>query len=295
MIYDCLIIGAGPAGITAAINLKEKGLNVAILEFYMPGGKVNIAPRVDNYPGYKEILGPDLAMEFYQKMRNAKVEFIATKVNSVNKKDDLFYLDTTRGEYVSKLVIVASGTDEEKLHLDNEKELLGHGLSYCAICDGHFFKNKVVSVVAEDKYAIAEAIYLAPLAKEVIVITSKDELVGVRKLIEELKAFPNVRFIYNKKVVSLNNNPLSSITLDDGNIIELDGIFPLLGYIPNTSFLPSSILNEDRFVIVDKNFKTSIKGLFAIGDVIERELKQIYLAVIDANRASEYILNNYKG
>lgn len=294
MIYDALIVGAGPAGITAAIKLKENGFKVAILEFYMPGGKINIAPRVDNYPGYKEISGPDLAMEFFKKMNENQIEFIPTKVNSITKKEELFCLDTPKGEYISKLVIVASGTDEEKLHLDNEKELLGHGLSYCAICDGHFFRGKVTSVIAEDKYAIAEAIYLAPLSKEVIVITSKDELVGNKKLIDELKSFSNVRFIYNKKVVSLNNNPLTSITLDDGSILQVDGIFPLLGYIPNTSFLPSSILNEDKFVIVDKNFETSIKGLFAIGDVIERELKQIYLAVIDASRAVEYIVKQYK-
>ena len=290
MIYDVLIIGAGPAGITSAIKLKEAGLSVAILEGYMPGGKVNIAPRVDNFPGYTKILGPDLAMEFFKKMNEAKVEMIPTKVLNI-KKELLFKLETTRGEYEARNVIVASGTDEKKLGLPNEKELLGHGLSYCAICDGHFFKEQVVMVVAEDKYAINEAIYLASLAKEVIVITSKDKLKGDKRSLDELSTFNNVRYIYNRKVKELIGNPLSSVTLDNDEELSIRGIFPLLGYIPNTSFLDKSLLDEDGFVKVNKEYETSVKGLYAIGDVISRELKQIYLAVIDANKVVEKILS----
>ena len=290
MIYDVLIIGAGPGGITASISLKKKGYKVAVLEYSMPGGKVNIAPRVDNYPGYKEILGPDLAFVFFNNMNEAEVEFIPTKVEEIIKEDDIFTLKTTTGEYQSKKVIVASGTDEEKLNLPGEKELLGHGLSYCAICDGHFFKEKNVMVVAEDKYALSEAIYLAKLAKEVIVVTSKDKLIGNNKLINELASFNNVRYIYQSKVVELISNPLKAVKLDDGNILDIDGIFPLLGYIPNTSFIKNKeILDEDGFIRVNDKFESEIKGLYAIGDVISRELKQIYLAVIDANRVSEVI------
>ena len=290
MIYDVLIIGAGPAGITSAIKLKEAGLSVAILEGYMPGGKVNIAPRVDNFPGYTKILGPDLAMEFFKKMNEAKVEMIPTKVLNI-KKELLFKAETTRGEYEARNVIVASGTDEKKLGLPNEKELLGHGLSYCAICDGHFFKEQVVMVVAEDKYAINEATYLAGLAKEVIVITSKGKLKGDKRSLDELSTFNNVRYIYNRKVKELIGNPLSSVTLDNDEELSIRGIFPLLGNIPNTSFLDKSLLDEDGFVKVNKEYETSVKGLYAIGDVISRELKQIYLAVIDANKVVEKILS----
>ena len=288
MIYDTLIIGAGPAGITSAIELKKLGLNVAILESYMPGGKVNIAPRVDNYPGYSKISGPDLAMEFFKKMNEARVEMIPTKVNKLTK-EDVFKLDTSRGIYEARTVILASGTDEKKLGLDNEKELLGHGLSYCAICDGHFYKNQTSVVIAEDKYAINEAIYLAGLCKEVIVITSKDTLKGDKRSLDELNTYNNVKYIYNRKVKSLNGNPLSSITLDDNSELPTNAIFPLLGYIPNTQYLDKSLLDEDGFVVVNRDYETNIPGLYAIGDVISRELKQIYLAVIDANKVVEKI------
>ena len=289
MIYDVLIVGAGPAGITSAVSLKEAGYQVAIIESYMPGGKVNIAPRVDNFPGYPKINGPDLAMVFFKKMNDAKIEFFSAKVLNIKKEDNTFVLETTRGLLASKSVIVASGTDEKKLGLDNEKELLGHGLSYCAICDGHFFKDKKVTVIAEDKYAINEAIYLANLASEVIVITSRDTLKGDKRSLDELSTFNNVKYIFNRKVTSLNNNPLSSIALDDGSEILTDGIFPLLGYIPNTQYLDKSLLDGDGFVIVNRNYETNIPGLYAIGDVISRELKQIYLAVIDASKAVEGI------
>ena len=286
MIYDTLIIGAGPAGITSAIELKKLGFNVAILESYMPGGKVNIAPRVDNFPGYTKISGPDLAFEFFKKMNEAKVEMIPTKVNKLTKEDN-FKLDTPRGIYEAKTVILASGTDEKKLGLPNEKELLGHGLSYCAICDGHFFKGKTSVVIAEDKYAINEAIYLAGLCKEVIVITSKDTLKGDKRSLDELNTYNNVKYIYNRKVVELKGNPLTSIILDDNNEIPTNSIFPLLGYIPNTQYLDKSLLDEDGFVVVNRDYETSVPGLYAIGDVISRELKQIYLAVIDANKVVE--------
>lgn len=289
MNYDVIIIGAGPAGITSATTLKEKGYSVCILESYMPGGKVNIAPRVDNFPGYTKISGPDLAMEFFKRMNNAKVRMISTKVIKVRKEDNIFVIETTRGIYASKAVIVASGTDEKKLGLDNERELLGHGLSYCAICDGHFFKNRKVMVVAEDKYAINEAIYLAGLASKVIVLTSKDKLKGDKRSLDELSTFNNVEYIYERSVKALNGNPLGSVSLDTNETIEIDGIFPLLGYIPNTSFLDKSLLDEDGFVVVNKEYETVIPGLYAIGDVISRELKQIYLATLDATKVVEIV------
>ena len=221
-------------------------------------------------------------------MNEAHVEMISTKVNKLTKEDN-FKLDTPRGIYEAKAVILASGTDEKKLGLPNEKELLGHGLSYCAICDGHFFKGETATVIAEDKYAINEAIYLASLCKEVVVVTSKDTLKGDKRSLDELASFPNVKYVYNRKVKELRGNPLSSIVFDDNSELQTNAIFPLLGYIPNTQYLDKSLLDEDGFVIVNRNYETSIPGLFAIGDVISRELKQIYLAVIDANKVVERI------
>lgn len=292
MKYDVLIIGAGPAGITSAIELKKANFKVAIIEASMPGGKVNIAPRVDNFPGFSKIPGPDLAMHFLNEMNKEQIEFIPARVNKVTK-EDVFKLDTSRGIYEADNVIVASGTDEKKLGLDNEKELLGHGLSYCAICDGHFFKNQVVMVVAEDKYAINEAIYLASLAKEVIVVTSKDTLKGDKRSLDELATFSNVKYIFNKKIKELKGNPLQSVIFDDNSELIVRGIFPLLGYIPNTQFLDKSLLDEDGFIKVNKDFETTENGLYAIGDAISRELKQIYLAVLDAKKVTEKIKSVY--
>ncbi|MCR4879654.1 MAG: FAD-dependent oxidoreductase [Bacilli bacterium] len=292
MKYDVLIIGAGPGGITAAIKLKEANKNVAIIEASMPGGKVNIAPRVDNYPGFSKISGPDLAFDFFMKMNAAHVEMISTKVNKLSKDNDTFIIETNKGNYEASEVILASGTDEKKLGLPNELELLGHGLSYCAVCDGHFFKNQVVAVVAEDKYAINEAIYLAAICKEVIVITSKDKLKGDKRSLDELNTFSNVKYIYNKEIKELKGNPLNSVILNDHSELFIRGIFPLLGYIPNTQYLDKSLLDEDGFVKVDKNYHTNIPHLYAIGDVISRELKQIYLATMDATKVVTNILNN---
>ena len=289
LIYDTLIVGCGPAGIFAAIKLKELGFNVAILEYSMPGGKVNIAPRVDNFPGYKEISGPDLAFAFFTQMNEAGIEMIPTRVESIKKDGDIFNVITSDGIYHSKTVIAASGTDEKKLELDNEKALLGHGLSYCAICDGHFFKDQIVMVVAEDKYAISEAIYLAKLAKEVIVVTSLSSLKGDKRLLDELSTFNNVKYIYNSKVTKLIGITLRKVELNHNQEYEVNGIFPLLGYLPNTSYLPISILNSDGFVMVNRNYETNISGLYAIGDVIDRELKQIYLAKIDAEKVTDVI------
>lgn len=294
MIYDILIIGAGPSGIYSAIYLQESGYKVAVSDHSMPGGKVNLAPRVDNFPGYKEILGPDLAFEFFNMMNENHIEFLPYKVNEIRKENDLFIISTSKGNYESRLVIVASGTDEKKLGLENEKELLGHGLSYCAICDGHFFKDKITMVVGEDKYALSEAIYLAGLAKEVIFVTSFDHIIGDKRKIDELATFNNVKYIYNSRITKLNGNPLNSVILNDKEEVKIDGLFPLLGYIPNTSFVSQDILNEDGFIKVDRNYESSIPGLFAIGDVIDRELKQIYLAVIDAKKVSEYIQNEFR-
>lgn len=289
MIYDTLIIGAGPAGISIAINLKNKGFNVAILEGSMPGGKVNIAPRVDNFPGYTKISGPDLAFAFFEKMNNAQISMFSCKVLDVIKEDNKFIVKTTGETYESKTLVVASGTDEKKLNLPGENELLGHGLSYCAICDGHFFKDKVATVVAEDKYAISEALYLSNLCSHVYVVTKKDKLKGDKRLIDELNTHDNVSYIYNKEVVSLNGNPLENITLNDGSVLATNGIFPLLGYIPNTQFIHFDIFDEDHFIKVNREYESDVKGLFAIGDVISRELKQIYLAVIDAEKTANSV------
>ena len=288
--YEYVIIGMGPAGIQIALLLFKAGKTIAIIEKSTPGGKVNIAPRIDNYPGFPEINGPDLAFELFNRINEAGIEPIFDEVVKV-EKDDKFIVTLSSETISADKVIVASGTLEKTIGLENEEHFFGHGLSYCAICDGHFFKDQVNMVIAEDKYAIHEAIYLTSLASKVIVVTSKDKLVGDKRRIDELNNKENVEYIYNHRVIKLNGtDKLESVTLDDGREIEVKGLFPLMGYIPNSQFLPKEVLNEDGFVVVDKNYETSIPGLYAIGDVMDRELKQIYLAENDANRLVKVLL-----
>lgn len=289
--YEYAVIGMGPGGIQIALNLFKAGKNVVIIEKSTPGGKVNIAPRIDNYPGYPKISGPDLAFVLFNRINEAEVPSIYDEVKEVKKVDDKFIL-TLLGDTISAdKVIVASGTLEKKIGLKDEDRFFGHGLSYCAICDGHFFKDQINMVIAQDKYAISEAIYLTSLAKEVIVVTSFETLKGDKRNLDELASKDNVKYIYNRKVVELNGvNALESVTLDDGTVLPVKGLFPLMGYIPNSQFLPKEIINDDGFVITDKNFETSIPGLYAIGDIMERELKQIYLAESDANRLTKVLL-----
>ena len=289
--YEYVIIGMGPAGIQAALNLFKAGKSVVVIEKSTPGGKVNIAPRIDNYPGYPKINGPDLAFVLFNRFNEAEIPALYDEVKQVKKYGDKFIITLGSETITSDKVIVASGTLEKKIGLQEEDKFFGHGLSYCAICDGHFFKDEVNMVIAEDKYAIHEAIYLSSLASKVVIVTSKDKLVGDKRRLDELQEKDNIEYIYNRKVVKLNgDNKLESVTLDDGTEIAVKGLFPLMGYIPNSQFLPKEVLNEDGFVVTSKDFETSIPGLYAIGDIMERELKQIYLAESDANRLTKVLL-----
>ena len=140
--FDVVIIGSGPCGIGAALKLKEAGVNFALIDSSTPGGKVNIAPRVDNYPGFKQIPGPDLAFKLYERLLNNDISIVPDMITSLTKEEDLFILKGEYGEYTAKAVLIASGTKERKVGLPKEDEFLGHGISYCSLCDGHFFKSK---------------------------------------------------------------------------------------------------------------------------------------------------------
>ena len=193
--FDVVIIGAGPSGIGCAIELKKAGFNVALIEMSMPGGKINIAPRVDNYPGQKEIPGPDLAMVFYQRILDNELNFIGDEIISLDKVGDTFVSIGKNDTYKSKAVYVASGTVERKVGLPNEDKLFGHGLSYCALCDGHFFKGQDVLVIGGGNAALKEAVHLAHLVKHLYLIHRRNEFRGSMKIVEELKSFDNVKIM----------------------------------------------------------------------------------------------------
>ncbi len=296
-IYDVLIVGCGPCGVGAAIKLKEAGLHFAIIEGKMPGGKVNIAPRVDNYPGFKEIPGPQLAMEFFNRVNNNNIEVIYDQIDSLTKDDDIFLLKGSEDEYKAKTVLIATGTTEKKIGLPKENEFLGHGISYCALCDGHFFKGKIITVIGGEYHALKEAIHLSRLASKLYIAYDKNEFKGNEKLANQLKEMENVDFLTPYNLVEiLGENKVEGVILENTNTKErkeltTDGLFPLVGLIPNTQFVHiDGVLDEKGTVPVNKEMETSCPNLFAGGDILPRDIRQIYLAEHDGVVAAKTII-----
>lgn len=297
-IYSCLIIGSGPCGIGCAVALKQAGLeDFAIIEKSTPGGKVNIAPRVDNYPGFKMIPGPELAYELYKRTLDNKVNFIYDDVLELTKEDDVFKIKCQDETYFAKNVVIASGTKERKLGLAKEDEFLGKGISYCALCDGHFFKGKDIAIVGGGNSALKEAIHLAHIGKKLYLIHRRNEFRGNEKLVEELKQFPHVTILTpyipleilgEEKVEGLliqNKETGENLT------VTCDGFFPLVGQIPNSQFVKiDGIVDEWGTIPADRNGQTKIEGLFAGGDILPRPIRQIYLAEHDGKVIAKAIL-----
>mgnify|MGYP003309728069 CR=1 FL=1 len=302
-IYDCLIIGAGPCGIGAALKLKEYGVNSAIIECGAPGGKVNICPRVDNYPRQHEIPGPDLAMIFYQRALENSVEIISEEVISLTKDNFLFKLECMENSFYSKTVLIASGTKERKIGLAKEDEFLGKGISYCALCDGHFYKNQDILVVGGGNAALKSAIFLANNVKHLTLIHRRNQFRGNDKLVDELRNKNNVEILTpyvpieilgSEKVEAIK---IRNVETNDVKEIMVQGFFPLVGQDPSTKFIKiDGIKNEWGNIPVDKKMMTSYPGVFAGGDVLPREIRQIYLSehdgMVAANSIKEYLDNN---
>ncbi len=296
--YDALIIGAGPCGIGAALKLKEAGINFALINSGTPGGKVNIAPRVDNYPGFKEIPGPDLAFAFYERLMKAGIDIIPDTILSLTKEGEEFFLKGEYGEYQAKAVLIASGTKERKIGLAKEEELLGHGISYCSLCDGHFFKGADVAVIGGGNAALKEAIHLAGIVKKLYVIHRRNEFRGSNNLVNELKEMDNVEIITPYIPIEiLGEDKVTGLVIEnreDGTrrTLTIDGLFPLVGQLPNTTFIKiDGVLNEWNTIPVDREMQSSVPGLFAGGDVLPREIRQIYLAEHDGTVAAKSIIN----
>ena len=281
-VYDTLILGAGPCGIRTAIILKEAGLDVAIIEGYTPGGKINIAPRVDNYPGFTKIPGPDLAVEFFNWLNKAEVEMIPDIITSLTKDNNIFTVGCEHGEYQAKTVLIATGTKERELGLPNEKELFGHGVSYCAVCDGHFFKGQDVLIIGGGNTALKEAIYMADIAHHVYLIHRRNEFRGNNYLVDELKALPNTTVLTPYIPVSiLGEDKVSGVVIqnretNEEKTLHVQGVFPLVGQIPNSQFIKiDGVTNEWGTIPVDpKTKQTSVEGLYAGGDILPRDIRQ---------------------
>lgn len=284
--YDIIIIGMGISGITAAIYAKRSNKKVLIIDKGMPGGLLNSIDKISNYPGLIDITGPDFAQKLLKQVESFDIPYFLEEVVNLDLDGEEKIIKTTNNEYKTKKVILAMGRKPKYLGLDNEKDLLGHGLSTCAMCDAFFYKNKDIAVVGTGNSALQETLYLSNIANKIYLINRRDGFRGEEMLVEEVKNNPKVEIIYNANIKNMNevDGKLKSITLDNGNSIDVSGVFIYIGYRPATEIVDKKILDENGYVIVNKNLETSIKNVYAIGDVIKKDVYQLVTATSDGAR-----------
>ena len=287
MEYDIIIIGAGPAGLTSAIYAKRAGKSVLVLEPKAYGGQIINTLDIENYPGEEHISGFDFATKIYNQAKNLGADIKFEKVVDINDLGQEKEIITTKNTYKAKAVIIATGSENRKLGLDNEDELVGKGISYCATCDGNFYRKKTVAVVGGGNTALEDAIYLCDLAEKVYLIHRRDEFRGEESTVERLKQKPNIEFIYNSNVTKLNaNEKLESIevTNKDGSTqeVKVDGLFVAIGRIPeNQNFAKILELDDTGYIISNENCHTNADGIFVAGDNRVKELRQLVTATSD--------------
>lgn len=281
--YKVVIIGCGIAGMSAAINLKRGGIEPLIIENNIPGGTLNHIPSIKNYPGYIDISGPDLAMNVYSQVNelNIKIKFMNISNIDLDKKiiDNQIEFD---------YLIIATGRKSKLLGIEKEEELIGRGVSTCALCDGMLYKDKDIVVVGDNNITLNESLYLSNLCKKITIITKKSSFSG--NIIDKVNDTKNIDIIYNANVISYNteNNVLVSVTLDNNEIISTDGVFLALGRV-----LSSELFNVDKdnnYIVVNDKYETNIPYVYAIGDVIKKDYYQITTAVYDAVIAANNII-----
>jgi len=301
--YDVIIIGAGVAGISAAIYAKRSNLNVMIIEKETPGGQVNKTATIENYPGFTKIEGPELAFKLFEQLQQLKVEYKALEVKGIIDNGDYKTIITNKDSYQTKTVIIATGRVPRKLGKENEDKLYGRGISFCSICDGNLYKDKHIAVIGGGNSAIEESLYLSSLASKLTLIHRSENLRADESLINELKNKDNVEILYNTEVEKFNetNNSLDSIEIkntEDRNIetLKVDGVFVFIGYEPASDFIKNlGILDENGYAVVNNRMETKIPGIYACGDIIEKDVYQIVTAesegAVAATFAKKYVDN----
>ena len=307
IVYDMIIVGGGPGGYTSALYAARAGFNVLVLEKFSAGGQMALTHQIDNYPGFEDgidgfSLGDKMkkqAERFGARSENAEV----IKVNlTVNPKE----IETAKGTFLSKTVLLAAGANPRELGVDKETELIGRGVAYCASCDGMFYRGKTVVVVGGGNTAAADAILLSRIAKKVIIVHRRDTLKATRIYHEPLMNAENVEFKWDSTVTELlyedkiTGVKIKNVKTGEESIIDCDGVFVSVGRKPATDFLGSQLdLDENGYIIADETTKTSIPGVYAVGDIRTKQLRQVVTAVSDGamavHSAEEYLAEEHKG
>ncbi len=282
--YDIIIIGAGPAGLTAALYAARANKKVLILEAKVYGGQIVNASLIENYPGIADISGFDYATNLYNQVKNLGCDI---KYQTVIRIDDDNTVITNTDKYHAKAIILATGASNRKLNIPLEDKYVGKGISYCATCDGHFYKDRVVAVVGGGNTALEDAIYLSDLASVVYLIHRRDEFRGEGKYIDEINKKSNIKLILNSNVTKIiGEENLNSIEVTDNsnkkNIIDIDGLFIAIGQDPNNQIFKGLIdLDDNGYIISSDGVHTNRDKIYVAGDAREKDLRQLTTAVAD--------------
>lgn len=295
ILYDVIIAGAGPAGMTAAVYASRANLKTLMIERGIPGGQVANTEDVENYPGYDHILGPDLSNKMFEHAKKFGAEYAYGDIKDVVDHGDYKTVIAGNKEYNTKSLIITTGAEHKKLGIPGEEELAGRGVSYCAVCDGAFFKERHLVVVGGGDSAVEEGMYLTRFASKVTIIHRRDEL-RAQKILQE-RAFNNekIEFIWDTGVTEINgeNGKVVSVTLENRNTGEksdfpTDGVFIYIGTEPlSEPFQSLGITDEEGYIPTDENMATKIPGVFAAGDIRDKKLRQIVTATGDGSIAAE--------
>ncbi|WP_082622602.1 thioredoxin-disulfide reductase [Agrilactobacillus composti] len=293
--YDVVVIGAGPGGMTAALYASRSNLSVLMIDRGIYGGQMNNTAEIENYPGFDSILGPDLGEKMYSSATRFGAEYAYGSVTDVEDHGAYKVVNTDDGSYQAKAIVIATGSEHRKLGVPGEEEYSGRGVSYCAVCDGAFFKNKEVAVIGGGDSAVEEGLYLAQLASKVTVLHRRDQL-RAQQIIQK-RAFANekMNFVWNAQVEAIEGDGQvvtgvkykDKITGEEA-VVPASGAFIYVGIEPMTkAFEDLGILDNAGWVVTDAHMQTNIPGIFAIGDVRKKELRQITTAVGDGGLAGQ--------
>ena len=294
-VYDLIIIGGGPGGLTAGIYAMRAALNTVLIEKGVQGGQVNNTDIVENWPGLESVSGAELAMQFARHAESYGLESMNREVKSVTPGIDFHSVRLEEGEILKTYaVILATGGNPRKLNIPGETEYYGKGVSYCAVCDGFFFKDKVVMVVGGGDSALVEALYLAKLTRKVYIAHRRDEFRAGMILQERVGAEKKIEVLWNTVLTSIgaDKTGVNGVEIQDTNTEErrnltVDGVFIFIGFDPNNQLVPAGIkMNVEGHVITDEMCATSLPGIFAVGDLREKYARQIVTAAADGATAA---------
>lgn len=294
---DLIIVGAGPAGLSACLYASRAGLDVLILDMAAPGGKLNVTAQIENYPGVKPSPGPEIAYQMYESALSFGAKMDYQEVLEIKDCGDFKEVVTVKETYQTKYVLIATGTKERQMHLPKENELVGRGISYCAVCDGPFFKGEDVAVIGGGNSALEEAMYLSSICQHVHLIVRRDVFRADKIIQDRLKEHNNIIVHFKKKPFEIleENQKVKGLVLIDSETGEkeellVNGIFPFIGLDPMSQCVEKlGLINTQGYIDANENMETKVPGIFVAGDVRNKNLRQVVTATNDGAIAGQYI------